>query len=123
MKWMGGWGWREFLSAPAELVDEAERMIQAEAEEIERIRMGNSRSRPAPFRADRDHSGRARIAKTESPEKEPRAALKTEIDPRTGREVVTTVRPDGSVVKHRKIEEGEQLLHMMFGKPKSFQNK
>ena len=121
MKWMGGWSWSQYLSAPAELVEEAERLMFAEAEALEEIRKGHGRNR-SPFHVERDARGRPAIVKDE-PAKEPERIAAVEIDPRTGRQIVTKVKEDGTVVKHRKIEEGELIIHRLFGKPKSFQNK
>lgn len=46
------------------------------------------------------------------------------VDSRTGRELVTTRRPDGTVVRHRRIEDGELFLWKLTGKvPKSWQGK
>ena len=123
MKWMGGWTRAEYEDASADLTDEIVAMMIAEHERAEEAYRGShGASRRSDFRVERDQKGEARIvAGTSEDPKERVIAIGT--DPRTGREVVTKVKEDGTVVKHRKIEDGEAILHAMFGKPKSFQNK
>lgn len=107
MKWMGGWSVHDYEDAPADLTEEIVSMMWAEHERYEEMRRGQKGS-------SRDFN-------------EPRPAAKplpTQIDPKTGREVVTKTKEDGAVVTHRKVEDGEAILWSLTGKrPKSFQGK
>jgi hypothetical protein len=123
MKWMGGWTLSDYENAPHGLIDDILLAIDRENKQIEEIRKkSGAKSDSDSYRVDRDASGKPKIV---SIDKDAVAATtsKSEVDPKTGREVVTKVKPDGSVVKHRKIEAGELLIHQIFGPPKSFQGK
>ena len=122
MRWMGGWSIHDYENAPAKLTDEILRVMEEEYNRIEAIR-SKSKSRDSAFRVERDASGKAHIIKDSTASQNPPATAPTAIDPRTGREIVTKVKEDGTVVTHRVIEPGEALIHTMFGKPKSFQGK
>ena len=111
---MGGWTPADFDEASADLTEEVVRMMIEEHQAFEDAKAGR---RSAPKDAIPPRVQKA------APSAPAIAARGAEIDPRTGREVVTVTKPDGTIVKHRKIEEGEQVLWRIFGKPKSFQNK
>lgn len=115
MKWMGGWTPADYDAAPVGLTDEVIALMLEEHQAYEDAKAGRRSS---------SSSGRIHRESVETPA--PAAVpgqIAAGVDPRTGREVVTVTKPDGTVVKHRKIEEGERIIHQMFGKPKSFQNK
>lgn len=62
-----------------------------------------------------------RIAARAAPERRPEGVA---VNPRTGFEEVASTRSDGTVVRHRKIEEGERFLWTLVGRPpKSWEGK
>lgn len=109
MKWMGGWSVRDYENAPADLTDEIVALMLEEHQRYEDAKRGRrggggTQSMPEPRAVER--------------------SLPTFVDPRTGHEVITKHKDDGTIVQHRKIEDGEKILWALTGKrPKSFQGK
>ena len=115
---MGGWSVEEYDAAPADLTDEIVEAMQAEHDRYEEIRRGR-KGGGSPPRAESP-----RIAKEATPAKPAEKVIAAEVDPHTGRKMVTKVKEDGTVVKHREIEDGERILWAFVGKtPKSFEGK
>jgi len=118
---MGVTSWQDYLELPADIVDEASALMNYEHEERKRserhYRNVRGQKNPPPYSPQPYVSPFA--SKLEEPEPEP-----TYTNERTGREMVRREKGDGTVVTHRKIEDGELILWNIVGRvPPSFRGK
>lgn len=101
MRW-AGWSWQEYYDAPEFLTDTLQALaletIKAEQEAVAN-RAGRESSEPLS-------DARPGVA-----------AMNTETTTGSAYEWEKTVTPDGKVEKRRKLEEGEKVLHGIFGAP------
>jgi len=108
------------MEMPEDVYIQAHQMFAEHCERQQEIAEHYRSNRKGPMPPSRVEVG----PKFEKPIEAPAAKQQANTDPETGHETVTTRRPDGTVVTHRKPEEGELFLWRMTGKiPKSFQGK
>jgi len=109
------------MEMPEDVYIQAQQMFEEHCERQQELSEHYRSKRKGPLPPSRVQVG---PKSTKPAEERPANNPQTEIDPRTGYELVTTHRPDGTVVKHRKPEEGELFLWKLTGKvPKSWQGK
>jgi hypothetical protein len=117
MKWIG-WDWDQYQTAPSDLTDRIIECIQEEhdrhQENLKKIQSSSTGKVAAPYRAERMNDGSVKIVR----EKEAKPEAAKVVDGK-----VTKVKEDGTTVTHRELTPGESIIHQMFGKPKSWQNK
>ena len=108
------------MEMPEDVYIQASQMFAEHCERQQEIAEHQRSGRKGPMPPSRVEFG----PKFPKPTETPAAKQQSDADPETGRETVTTRRPDGTVVTHRKPEEGELFLWRFTGKvPKSFQGK
>lgn len=120
-----GWSWEDYQQAPEDLTDEIVRHIHAEYERSRKTSRGRGKlggSIPDfSVRVDRDSVGRASVsAGVQATESKDEGVVAVDSK---GREVVTKTLADGTVVTHRRKTPAEELIHSMYGPPKSWKNK